>query len=154
MRVTLGEEGDNQPPPSHAWSSLLIVVMLQEGLKEQITEAVVLDPGEVILFFGLWSCQEGLPLGSARDEEFSLMSLTSWAGRVAQVKGTVNTVQEGHCAIAEAIVEKRTKAMGARTSPQNDKVNQNPCHCIWYPRVDAGSRRGCSWKGGKKGWCS
>ena len=52
MRVTLGEGGGDQPPPSHAWSGLLIVDMLQEGLKEQITKAVILAPGEAILFFG------------------------------------------------------------------------------------------------------
>ena len=31
---------------------LLIVDIFQEALEEQITEAVVLAPGEVILFFG------------------------------------------------------------------------------------------------------
>ena len=51
IRVTLGE-GRNQPPPSHAWSGSLIADMFQEGLEEQITKAVVLGPGEAILFFG------------------------------------------------------------------------------------------------------
>ena len=52
VRVTLGEGGCNQPPPSHAWTGLLIANMFQDGLGEQITEAVVLAPGETILFFG------------------------------------------------------------------------------------------------------
>ena len=51
-RVTLGEGGGNQPPPPHAWSGSMIADMLQEGLEEQITKAVVLGPGEAILFFG------------------------------------------------------------------------------------------------------
>ena len=50
--MTLGEGGGDQPPPSHTWSGLLIVDMFQEGLEEQITEAVVLASGEAILFFG------------------------------------------------------------------------------------------------------
>ena len=50
--MTLGEGGGNQPPPSHAWSGLLIADIFQDGLKEQIIEAVVLAPGEAILFFG------------------------------------------------------------------------------------------------------
>ena len=46
--------------------------MFQEGLEEQITEDVVLAPGEPILFFGWWSCKKGLPLGNVRDVGFSL----------------------------------------------------------------------------------
>ena len=52
IRVTLGEGEGNKPPPSHAWSGSLIADMFQKGLEEQITEAVVLAPGEAILFFG------------------------------------------------------------------------------------------------------
>ena len=52
VRVTLGEGGGNQPPPSHTGSGSLIADMFQEGLEEQITEAVVLAPEEGILFFG------------------------------------------------------------------------------------------------------
>ena len=44
--------GGDQPPPSHAWSGSLIADMFQHSLKEQITKAVVLAPGEAILFFG------------------------------------------------------------------------------------------------------
>ena len=50
--VTLGMEGGDQPPPSHAWTNLLIADMFQDGLEEQITDTVVLAPGEVILLFG------------------------------------------------------------------------------------------------------
>ena len=48
----MGEGGGNQPPPPHVWSGLLIADMFQEGLEEQITEAVVLASGKAILFFG------------------------------------------------------------------------------------------------------
>ena len=122
----LGEGGGNQPPLSHAWSDLLIVDILQEGLEEQITEAVVLAPGEAILFFEWQSCKEGLPLGSTRHVGFSLMDLTSWAGRAAQVEATVNTVEESCHAIAEAVVEKRTKARGPGHPCRTMKVMKTP----------------------------
>ena len=51
IRVTLGEGGGDQPPSSHTWSGLLIVDMLQEGLEQQITKAVVLVLGEAVLSF-------------------------------------------------------------------------------------------------------
>ena len=46
-----GGEG-NHPLPSHAWSGLLIADVFQDGFKEKITEAVVIAPGEAILFLG------------------------------------------------------------------------------------------------------
>ena len=46
IRVTLGNEVGNQPPPSHAWSWSLIANMFQDGLKEWITEPVVLEMGK------------------------------------------------------------------------------------------------------------
>ena len=51
IRATLWGGGGDQAPPSYAWSGLFIADMFQDGLEEQITEAVVLAPGEVILFF-------------------------------------------------------------------------------------------------------
>ena len=48
VRVTIGEGGGDQPPPPHAWTFWLIADMFQDGLEEQITEAVVLTPGEAI----------------------------------------------------------------------------------------------------------
>ena len=72
IRLTLGEEGGDQPPPAHAWSGLLIVDMFQEGLEEWINEAVVLASGEAVLFFGWQSLNEGFPLGNAKDVRFSL----------------------------------------------------------------------------------
>ena len=102
VRVTLGEGRGDQPPPSHAWTSSLITKMFQDDLEEWITEAVDLAPGEVIL----------LVIGNTRDDGFSLASWVNWAGREAQVERMVSTVQEGHWTIADATVEKRTKARG------------------------------------------
>ena len=115
VRVTLGEWGGNQPLTSHAWIGLLIADLFQDGLEEQITVAVVLAPGETILFFGQWSLKEGIPLRNARDVEFSFTGPVNWAGRTAQVEATVNTVQEGYWTIADTVVEKRTKARGQET---------------------------------------
>ena len=106
--------------------------MLQEGLKEQITEAVVLASGEAVLFFGWQSHKEGSPLESARNVVFCSMSPASWVIRTGQVEATVSTVQEGHCAIAEAVTERRTKARGPGCPHRMSKVTKTPCHCIQY----------------------
>ena len=98
--------------PFHAWSGLLITNMFQYGLKERITEAEVLAPGEAILFFGRWSCKEGFPYTSARDVGFSLTGTINWARRRAQVEATTDMVQEGHWPIASAVMEKKMKTKG------------------------------------------
>ena len=51
-------------------------------------------------------------MGNASGVRFSLTGSVNWAGRMAQVEVTVNTIQEGHQAIVDAVVEKRTKARG------------------------------------------
>ena len=45
VRVTLGEGGGNQLPPSYAWTASLISDMFQDGPEDQITEAVALASG-------------------------------------------------------------------------------------------------------------
>ena len=104
--------GGDHPPPSHAWSGLLIAGMFQDGLKEWITEVVVLAPGEAILFFGRWSCKEGLSYTSARDVGFSLTGPVNWARRTVQVEVTANMEQEGLWAIADAVMEKKIEVRG------------------------------------------
>ena len=47
--MTLGVGRGDQPPSPHTWTSSLIADMFQDGLEEQITEAVVLAPRQVIL---------------------------------------------------------------------------------------------------------
>ena len=41
IHVKSDSRGGNQPLPSHTWSGLLIADMFQDGLEEQITEAVI-----------------------------------------------------------------------------------------------------------------
>ena len=57
------------------------------------------------------------------------MGLTSCANREAQVEVTITTVQGGCHAIAEAVVEKRTKARGSGFSPWNNEGNEDLCCC-------------------------
>ena len=95
------ERGGNQPQPTHALSGLLIADMFQDGLKEQITEPVVLAPGEVILLFGRQLHKEGLPYTSARDVGFSLTGPFNWAGRTAQ-----GEVTEGHQSFVDTVMRK------------------------------------------------
>ena len=122
IRVTLGEGRGDQPPPPHAQTGSLIADIFQEDLEERITKAVVLAPGEAILFFGRWSLKEGLPHRKTRDVAFSIAGPVTWGRRQAQVKMTVNMVQEGCQAIAEAVAEKRMKAQGPG-SPWGKKRN-------------------------------
>ena len=103
-------EGGDQPPPSHAWSRSLIADMFQEDHKEWITKALALASGEAILFFGRWSCKEGLSYTSARDVGFILTDAVNWAARTVQVEVTVNTVPEACWAIANVVMEKKMKA--------------------------------------------
>ena len=65
-------------------------------------------------------------LGNARDVGFSLASPINWVGREAQVETMVSTVQEGHLAIADAIVEKITKARRPGHPQGTMKTNQTP----------------------------
>ena len=126
IRVILGEGGGDQPQPSHAWIGSLIVDMFQEDLEEQITKAVVLAPGKAILFFRRWSFKEGLPLGNICDVGFTLMGPIYWVGRTAYVEVTINTVQECHWAIEDAVVEERTKTRRPGHPHGTTKVMKTP----------------------------
>ena len=87
---------------------------------------MVLVPKEVILVFGQQLFKQGLPLGDARDVEFCLDGPVNWAGREAQVEMIEITIQEGHQAIADVIVEKRTKARGPGCPQRTTKTNWTP----------------------------
>ena len=122
-----GEGGGDQPPPSHAWGGCLITNILQEAwLEDWITKAVVLSPGEAILFFGRHSRNEGLPCHRARGIEFGLGSQFNWARRPAQIEASMKSVQEGCCAIVEAVVEKKMIARGPRQSQGKAKPFKTP----------------------------
>ena len=109
----LGEGGGDQPPLPHAWEGGLITDILQEAWPEDhIIEAMVLSPGEAILFFGRCSKNEGLPYHRERDNEFGLGGPFNWARRTVQIEALRKTMQEGCHAILEAVVEKKMKARG------------------------------------------
>ena len=111
VRVMLEDGGGNQPPPSHAWGGCLITNILQKAWPDEcITEAVVLSPGEAILFFSRYSRNEGLPYCWARNIEFSLGGPFNWARRPTQIGALRKAMQEGGCTIIEAVVEKKMKA--------------------------------------------
>ena len=54
------------------------------------------------------------------------MGFINWASRTAQVEVTINTEQEGHQAIADAVMEKRTKAWGPGCPCRTMKVTRTP----------------------------
>ena len=109
----LGDRGSDQPPPPHVWKGGLIIDILQEAwLEDCITEAMVLSPGEPILFFSRCSKTEGLPYCKAREIEFGLGGPFNWAERSVQIEALRKTMQEGHCTILEAVVEKKMEASG------------------------------------------
>ena len=113
VRVTLEEGRSDQPPPSHVWSGSLITDMLQKACpRDFITEAVVLALGEAVLFFGRHLYKKGFLYRNAKDVELGLRGPVNSAGRTAQVEVTVNTIQEGSRAIADAIMEKEMIARG------------------------------------------
>ena len=70
--------------------------------------------------------KEGLSLGNARDVGFSVGGLVNLAGRGAQVEMMISTVQKGCRAIADTIMEKRTKARGPGCPLGTTKTNQTP----------------------------
>ena len=109
----LGDSGGDQASPPHVWRGYLITDKLQESWPEDhIVEAMVLSPGEAILFFGRCSKNEGLPYNRARDVEFGVGGPFNWARRSAHIEALSKTMLEGHHAILEAVVEKKMKARG------------------------------------------
>ena len=81
---------------------------------------------EVILYFGQWLLKEGLPLGDSRDVGFHLGSPVNLAGGETQVEMMVSSIWEGHQAITDAVVEKRTKARGPGCPQGTMKIHWTP----------------------------
>ena len=82
--------------------------MLQEA-KAGTTEAVVIGPGRVILFYGRCLMGEGLKADEARDAAFLLTGAGMWVGKLAYLTANPMTIQEGRRAIAQAISVNRVK---------------------------------------------
>ena len=80
--MTLTEELEDTPRPSHAWTSPVVEDMLQEA-RVGLTEAVVIGPGRAILFYGRCSMGEGLKVDEARDAAFLLTGAGTWVGKSA-----------------------------------------------------------------------
>ena len=83
---------------------------------------MVLSPGEAILFFRRCLRNKELLYQKAKDVEFSLGDPFNWARKPAQIEVSMKTVQEGHQATVDAVVEKKTKAWvsgcpGGKTKP-------------------------------------
>ena len=123
--MTLGKGRGDQPPPPHAWTGSLIAEIFQECLEERITKAMVLSPGEEILII-LWEIisQRGAPSWKSK-RCCTQCGISSYlGGREVQGKTTVNIVQDGCHATADAVVEKRMKNLGPEHPRGKKKTNQ------------------------------
>ena len=83
IQVTSTKDGGTTPPPPHTLQVPVMVDMLQDG-KSGLTEAVVMAPGQAILFYGRQPLG-GLSLGKVWDATFMLSGVISWVGRQAQL---------------------------------------------------------------------
>ena len=63
--------------------------------KTGLTEAVVMDPGKDIPFYGRQSLEEGLSLGEARDAALVLTGVGILVGKPAYLATDPLTIQEG-----------------------------------------------------------
>ena len=77
--MTLTEELEAVPPPSHPWTASLVEDMLHD-VRTGLTKAVVTGPGRVVLFYGRHSMGEGLTADEARDATFLLTGAGTWVG--------------------------------------------------------------------------
>ena len=116
--MTLTDELRDVPPTSHAWTAPVVEDMLQEA-RAGLTEAVVIGPGRVILFYRRRLMIEGLKVDEARDATFLLTGAGTWVGKLAYLTANPMTIQEGRRAIAQAISDNRVKARG----PGHPQVN-------------------------------
>ena len=122
--MTLTDELGDVPPPSHAWTAPVVEDMLQEA-RAGLTEAVVIGPGRVILFYGRCLMGEGLKADEARDAAFLLTGAGMWVGKLAYLTADPMTIQEGRRAIAQAVSDNRVKARGPGC-PQVNPLAQQP----------------------------
>ena len=82
----LTEELGGYTPPSHSWMAPLVEGMLHEA-RTRFTEAVVIGPGRVVLFYGRHSMGEGLMADEGRDAAFLLMELVhGWEKQPASLQ--------------------------------------------------------------------
>ena len=121
--MTLTDELEDTPPPSHAWTSPVVEDMLWE-VRVGLMEAVVIGPGRAILFYGRHSMGEGLKADKARDATFLLTGAGTWVGKLAYLTTHPMTLQEGKRAITQAVSDHRVKARGPGCPRVNPPVKQ------------------------------
>ena len=109
--MTLTDELEDVPLPSHAWTAPVVEDMLREA-RAGLIEAVVIGTGRAILFYGRHSIGEGLKADKARDPAFLLTGAGTWVGKSAYLTANPMTIQEGRRVIAQAILDNRVKARG------------------------------------------
>ena len=102
--------GDVLPPP-HAWMAPVVEDMLRD-IRARLTEAIVIGPGEAILFYGRRSMGEGLTADEARDATFLITGDRTWVGKLAYLTANPIMLPEGKRAITRAISDQRVKARG------------------------------------------
>ena len=92
---------------------------------KDLTKAVVLVPGQAVLFFGRGSQDEGIFYQEVLDIAFQLSGDVIWIGRPVAVEVTTLTVQEGCRAVMQATVE----------NPVDTRELTRPCqhHIIHQP---------------------
>ena len=122
--MTLTDELGDVPPPSHAWTALVVEDMLQE-MRAGLTEAVIIGPGRAILFYGRRSMGEGLKADEARDAAFLLTGAGTWLGKLAYLTANHMTLQEGRKAVAQAISDNRVKPRGPGHPRENPLAQQH-----------------------------
>ena len=109
--MTLTEELGAVLPPSHSWMAPLVEDMLHDA-RTRLTEAMVIGPGRVVLFYGRHSMGEGLTMDEARNTTFLLTGAGMWVGKLAYLTTDPMTIQEGRWAIAQAITDCQVKVRG------------------------------------------
>ena len=82
IQAILTDELGDVLPPLHVWMAPVVEDMLWET-RAGLTEAVVIGPGKVILFYGRHSMGEGLKVDEARDATFLLTGAGTWVRKAA-----------------------------------------------------------------------
>ena len=98
------------PPSPHAWMAPMVEDMLHHS-KTGLPEAVVMGPGNAILFCRRQSLGEGLSW-VRWETAFTLTGADSWVGKSAHLATNPITIWEGQQVIAQAITECQIEARG------------------------------------------
>ena len=113
IKSTLTDELGDVLPPLHAWTVPVVEDMLRD-IRAGLTEAIVIGPGKVILFYGRHSMGEGLTVDKARDAAFLITGARTWVGKLAYLTADPTMLPEGKRVITRAVSDQRVKARGAQ----------------------------------------